>query len=135
VRKIEPRFNQFTSVKEYSPNDGDNWEWEERIRSRVGHDYFPTFAKLMRWTGHGERKVVDHMMMWSRVDYLLEEKEDAFAAFLDGMAGMVPGHGALPDGDQVLAFQDETFNKAFGVSPDVFDEEWAAWVKKNYKDK
>ena len=135
VRKIEPRFNQFTSVKEYSPNDGDNWEWEERIRSRVGHDYFPTFAKLMRWTGHGERKVVDHMMMWSRVDYLLEEKEDAFAAFLDEMTGMVPGHGTLPDGDQVLAFQKEAFNKTFGVSPDVFDEEWAAWVKKNYKDK
>ena len=51
------------------------------------------------------------------------------------MTGMVPGHGALPDEGQVLAFQEEAFQKSFDVSPDAFDEAWAAWVKKNYKDK
>ena len=135
VRQIEPRFNQFTSVKEYSPNDGDNWEWEERIRARVGHHFFPTFSKLMRWTGHSDRKVADHMMMWSRVDYLVQEKPDSFASFLDSMTGLVPGKGQLPASEEILALQEKSFLEAFGTSPESFDEQWATWVKKNYKAK
>ncbi len=134
-RRVDPVWNQFTAVKD---NDGPGkaeQDWAVRVRARVGHEYFPAAEELMNWMDYDDLSVVDHMMIWSRIDFLIDQGPDRFARFMD----VLKDHPGTVDGlfsvEQVQARQVQALGAAYQLEPDVFDVQWAAWVEATYPKK
>jgi len=110
-------------------------EWERKVRARVDHDFFPTMEEVISWPDYDDLEFNDHMMIWSRADFLLSLDQDVRRAFLMAMEEPVPwgGEGTR---EEALAKQfHDAIPAATGMDYAAFDEAWAAYVKKNYRKK
>lgn len=134
ARAISPKQNYFTEDKAYTPDEKDIWNWPPRVHARVKHEVWPSAAKLFAIADAAELKYTDHMMAWSRVDYLLREHEAALGAYLLGVKAQI-AQGRAPTGEEIAAQHDRAFAQAFGMDADGFDAAWTAWVLDNYPKK
>lgn len=133
ARQINEKRNYFTEDKIFAETDKDVWNWGPRVRARVDHEYFPTMAKMFEYTDPISMKYIEHMMAWSRVDYLMATNPEGLSKFIDLMTGRLAGKGVTITREVVLAKQPEAFTEAFGITTAEQDEAWAEWVMKNYK--
>lgn len=132
ARRISPRHSNASTRDAENLDMRKAWDWAPKVRARVGHDYYPKAEEMLRWTDIDAMDFADHMMAWSRVDYLMSLGDERFAAFVDGMSGPLvePGQPLTP---QILLEQQEVaLNEAWGLDAGEFDAAWAAWVEKTY---
>ena len=71
-------------------------------------------------------------MMWSRVDFLLQEHPEQFRRFLHALKAPLPAEGRAATDDEVLAQQDEALESELGFDKAGFDKAWSSWVLKTY---
>ena len=135
ARQVNQKRNYFTEDRIFSEDDKDIWNWAPRVRARVDHEYFPPMSKIFEWSDPLAMKYVDHMLAWSRVDYLMQTDRAGLARYLDGMTGRLADAGVQITPDIVFARQPAAFEEAFGVTPAEMDAAWAEWVLKNYPKK
>ena len=134
ARAISPKQNYFTEDKAYTPDEKDVWNWPPRVHARVKNEVWPTAAKLFAIADAAELKYTDHMMAWSRVDYLVRERQPAMGAFLLGLKAQI-AEGRAPTAAEIAAQHDRAFTAAFGMDAAGFDAAWTAWVLKTYPKK
>ena len=130
ARRISPKQNYFTEDKAYTPDEKDVWNWPPRVYARVKHEVWPSAAKLFAAADASEFKYTDHMMAWSRMDYLLRERPEAMGAYLMGVKAQIV-EGRAPTTEEINAQHEHAFTQAFGADPAGFDAAWTAWVLKN----
>ncbi|TAH34350.1 MAG: hypothetical protein EYC70_15495 [Planctomycetota bacterium] len=135
ARRVDPSYNNFSAVTEEAAETRSTWNWPPKVRGRVKNDYYPGAAELTAWTDFDGRRLADHMMMWSRVDYLMSLGDAGFATFMDMMKGSYPGITCAPTPEQVLARQQEALQQAWSLDADAFDRQWAEYVLKTYPGK
>ena len=135
ARRVDERWNNFSAVAEEAGETRATWNWPPKVRGRVKNEYFPPAEELMAWNSYDERRFSDHMMMWSRVDYLMSTGDAGFATFMKMIKGAYPGVSGIPDHAAVVARQAEALQQAWGLDYAAFDREWAAYVLKNYPEK
>jgi hypothetical protein len=95
------------------------------------YEPFPTVAA---WRDFGEIKFNDHVMIFSRIDFLMSKGPKKWQEFLMTVKGRVNASWQADQTDLVGATRDG-LKKAYGLSFLNFDERWADWVKETYPSK
>lgn len=134
ARRISPRLNYFTDERSYTEDEKDQWNWPPRVQARVRNQVWPSAARVFALSGATALEYVEHMMAWSRMDYLLREKPEGLPAFLEGVKGQIaPGRAPTPE--EIAARHLAAFTGAFGMDEAGFDAAWSAWVLATYPKK
>ncbi|MAD33840.1 MAG: hypothetical protein CMJ88_08790 [Planctomycetes bacterium] len=92
---------------------------------------FPTVAG---WRDFGSITFNDHVMIFSRVDFLMSQGPKKWQAFLRTVKGRVDDQWR-PDQRDLVGATREGLKRAYGLSFLNFDERWKAWVKDTYPSK
>jgi hypothetical protein len=135
ARRIDPRYSTPSEIRIYAQDPEMAWDWEPRVRARVDFDEFPRAAELLRIVEWQKMDFVDHMMAWSRVEFLLGLGDEKFALFLDRVKGPLEPSGRIPTTEEILARQEAALEEAWGFDLEGFDAAWTAHVKKTYRRK
>lgn len=130
VRQINPRWVTGYGYTGADTRTEDSWKWRPDVLKMVKNEYFTTARKMFTWAKYEDMNKRDHMIAWSKLDYLLYEVDGKHKDFLTAM--VVKGKGE-DEAAELSTRQVEALEKGFGWNPEEFDEAWAAYVKKNYK--
>jgi len=130
ARRVDPSRNYFTQERLFDEQDENIWNWGPKVRARVGHEYYPSFEELLAWPDPYSMKYNQHMLAWSRVDYLVNERRDGLALWLDLVK--TPFGNRVPTHAELKARQLEAMQEAWELDPTSFDEAWSTWAAKHY---
>ena len=130
VRRINPRWVTAYGYTGADTRTEDSWKWRPDVLKMVKNDYFVSTRKMFTWQKYEDMNKRDHMIAWSKLDYLLTQMKGDPKAFLEGMVVPEKGKEGVEELEsrQVAALQ-----AGYGVSPEELDESWSAYVKKRYK--
>ena len=112
----------------------DDHEWARRVRNLVENDFYATLADMFAWEP-GQLNGRDHMVAWSKVEFLLAELEGDRSAFLRALCVKKPKGNEAQAREKRVADQNRALKEHFDLLPDEFDERWSAWVLKTYPKK
>lgn len=134
ARAYEPRFLHYTAKPgEAVRRDEKDARWPQKVRARVEHEIYPSMEELYGWTSRDQMGLTEHVMAWSRVDYLLALGPETARKFLMAVEKPVPWGGKR---DEKIAQQGrEAIPAATGMDLAAFDAAWAAWVVETYPKK
>jgi hypothetical protein len=130
-RRVSERFNSYCRDEGAAADPPAKWRWAPEVRRDVLAGKTKPLSELMQWRRYGEIEYDEHMMLWSRWDYLLSLGPEKFAEFMLLVKGRVDEKWMVDQSDLVGASR-EALQKAYGLTPLSLDERWAAWVKANY---
>ncbi|MDP6962639.1 MAG: helix-loop-helix domain-containing protein [Planctomycetota bacterium] len=133
ARKIDPKRNYFTDKRLYGSDDKNIWKWDVKARKRVDHEIAVPYAKMVPWGQPTSLSYNDHVMAWSRVDYLMSEHPDWLAQWLYRVQDSYPV--LVPTAEQIGARDSEIVSEVFIYDEGDFDSNWGKWVLKNYSKK
>jgi hypothetical protein len=107
-------------------------KWKPYAKSLIGktkkYAPFPTVAK---WRDFGDITFNDHVMIFSRMDYLMSMGQKKWQTFLFTVKGRVDAEWNIDQTDLVDATR-EGLKKAYNLTFLNFDDKWRAWVKETY---
>ncbi|MEZ5988582.1 MAG: hypothetical protein R3F30_05575 [Planctomycetota bacterium] len=132
-RGVDEKYNNFDQNESTSADVRKTWNWKPKVRALVvaGSDKVTPWAEMFQWRDYGQITFTDHMVLWSRVEYLIGLGDDKFAKFLfavkDAADPNRPGGRA-----DVLDVQREAFRDAWGGNVVVLEEKWKEYVKTTY---
>jgi hypothetical protein len=130
-RRIHGRWNVFTGKDDGRIEDEDAWEWEPRVHGRVKFGVFPAWAEMLAWSDPAVLTRADHMIAWSRIEYLLGREGTGAAAFM--MAVKEPRTpGTRPAPETVLERQRQALAAAWGATPEELEQAWVKHVLERY---
>ncbi|PCJ51877.1 MAG: hypothetical protein COA70_13335 [Planctomycetota bacterium] len=134
ARKIDHKRNYFSEQRAFDRSDKKIWDWEVRVRGRVKNEADPSFSEMAGWADHPSMSFTDGMIAWARVDYLRREHPRKLAEFLRVVKSPFPS-GVEVTVERLQTHQVDVFHATMGMTPEEFDENWRAWVLKNYRKK
>ncbi len=134
-RTIDDEFLNFSGKDDAGSTVLKAHEWPRRVRLRVDHDVWPKAEDVCTLMDASGLDFVAHMMVWSRVDFLLATAPDKFAAFMARMKAPMTTQARLPTTAEVLERQVSALQAAFGFDYAAFDAAWVAYVKSEYPKK
>jgi hypothetical protein len=134
ARKVDARWNQWGAGGDPVSTEDTSWEWEPRVFGLVKNNVVPTWAEMMTWKKLEDIKPRDHMIAWSRVEWLMDKRKDKLRDLLLTLTRPIDDFG--PKREELrLAQQTKAFADVLGQDPAALDEEWRAWVLKTYAKK
>ncbi|RKY21829.1 MAG: hypothetical protein DRQ55_03065 [Planctomycetota bacterium] len=132
-RRVNPRFPTFSSMEGSGRLAAKQWNWPPKVRARVKADYYPTLDEMLGWRRSDVHGYADHMLAWSRVDWLMNHDEGAFGRFMERLKDPLPVEpGVAPSEDDVEPRAREALELAWGMTPEQLDAAWAEWVLDTY---
>lgn len=131
MRRAHEEYPTFSLLKEPSSQVTSENDWARKVRARVKADVYPSAEDVMHWQQTDVLDFANHTMMWSRVDFLMAEKREAFGRFLHRLKDPIPLDGRTPAIEDVFRRQDEAFAAEVFAQSD-FDEAWKEWVLETY---
>lgn len=134
ARRVSPKVNYFTDERAYSADEKDQWDWAPRVQARVKNQVWPAAERLFGLSDVARIEYVEHMMAWSRADFLLRERAAGLPAFLDGVKARL-AEGRTPTAEEIAAAQERALQAAFGFDAAGFDAAWSEWVLRAYPKK
>ena len=132
ARPVDERYLLFTGDKDSYLRPEEDSFWERKVRARVGHEYYPSMQEMFAWQDPAELKFADHMILWSRLDFLMQEHPEAVHDLLFRIQEPMSWSAQQKEGALQGQF-DAAWRQAMRMEPEAFDVAWAAWVEKNYK--
>jgi hypothetical protein len=134
ARDIDQKRNYFTDKRLYDSEDKNIWKWDTKTRKRVEHDLAMSYQEMTAWGSPTSLAYNDHVMAWSRVDFLLKEHRDWVAKWLYRMQDSY-APTLVPSAEQLVERDKEVVAEIFVFDEGDFESVWQKWVKKNYKRK
>ena len=104
-------------------------DWETLVLGRVKAEFYPSWEKTLAWTDGSQMKFADHILLWSRMDWLLDQNEKVKASLIEAF------HAPAPYGTDLEARHAGALEEATGMDLDGLDAAWRAWVEENYSKK
>ncbi len=135
LRQVSPKYNVYGEYVKFSNNPKKLWDWPPRVRSRVKFDHFPPAAEILTWKPGEHETLIDNMMLWSRVDYLMTLGDDKLRKYIHAMKQPFQVTSGLPTEEQILERQKQVMMEAWELTPARYDEQWKAWVLATYPKK
>lgn len=133
-RAIDPRYHIFTGLDQTLVRIKEEWNWAPSVRARVEHRVFPKMTDMLAWTDAEALEWADHLMLWSRTDYLLDREDGAAGRLLRLLKAPSTRSEPLTP-EQIVERARQAFQEATGGDLDAFDADWGAWVLKTYPKK
>jgi len=107
-------------------------KWKQYAKGLINNTKkYATFPEVAKWRDFGDITFNDHVMIYSRIDFLMSMGKDKWKTFLFTVKGRVDENWAVNEKDLVGATR-EALKKAYNLTFLNFDDKWRAWVKKNY---
>jgi hypothetical protein len=131
-RRVDPKWPSFDQ------NEGsladmkliEKWGVYTRTLLASGGKFAP-FPEVAAWRDFGNITFNDHVIIWSRMDWLLSQGPEKWQQFLFTVKGRVDDQW-LPDQKDLVGATREGLQAAYGVSFLDFDRKWAEWAKATY---
>lgn len=130
-KEVSETYNSFDSEEAAVGQMYEGSDWREGALKFLGRGKATSVAELIHKKGLSDLGKEDHVIAWSKVEFLLKAYPDKFPKFLDAIRGRI-GANNLPDGSNIQQVQRDFFKAELGLSLDAFDREWEKWVRKNY---
>ncbi len=125
-RRIDPRFTSGAGYEEGQQVGEDDHEWEGRVLNLARNRFFASAESMFAWEDFAELKQRDHLVAWSKLQYLLTAAQGDRGAFLAAVCRPDPAAAALP------ARQAAALAEHFQLTPEELDAAWLRWVTKTY---
>jgi len=130
-RRFDPRFHFFSGPDPARNRITDQWNWAVGVRERVERKVFPTTEAMLGWTATDELEWADHLVLWSRIDYLMTLDDGSAQKVLRQLKEpLAPGESL--DAERLGNRARDAFRSGTGVELDELDARWAEWVLKTY---
>lgn len=131
-RRVDPRWNSFDQNEGSLADMKPVWRWEPKVRQLVAADKGTPLAEASTWRDYGQIGFEDHMLLWSRWDYLLSLDKARFADFMMQVKGRVDPVTWRPDPSDLIGAARDALLKTYSLTPLTLDEKWKEWVLKTY---
>lgn len=134
-RRIDPHWPFFDARRASQINYAEIWDWVPRVQGLVKNEYYPSAEKMFAWREYGDLGARDHLVSWSKLEYLIEVAEGDHQLFLSlACKPLKPGTlaGVSAENEPVIR-QTRALAAAFKMTPAELDTAWAKWVSKTYK--
>ena len=133
-KRFDPRWPVYDGRTNIYGKERDKTEWQPRVSNLVKNDFFASTETMFEWEKYEDMNQRDHLIVWSRLDFLLNECEGDSVGFLNALCLKASGPATEPvearKARQVKALADH-----YGLTPAELDEAWVKWVKKTYDKK
>ncbi len=130
ARRVAPEHPVFNVEADGKAERRTQTRWEPIVRAYCKAEQFTPLEELARRQRFDDWKWIDHVMAWSRVDFMLRRDEGALGAFATVFKD--PFDGAVPTPGHLRERQDHALREAVGLDTASFDEDWCAWVLATY---
>jgi hypothetical protein len=134
ARRVDERCLLYTAGKDEFVREEEEARWEPKVRARVEKGAAPSAAEMLAWTDPEQWEFAQHMMAWSRVDFVMHREPSQRRAFLRALqepTGFAPGAPSAEAQARRFDSALQALGHDAGASAD-FDREWAAWVLETY---
>ena len=130
-RRIDPRYVAGAGYAEGQSVRDEDCEWEPRVLNLVRNDFFVSTESMFAWLDTTPLTQRDHLVAWSKLQYLLTEAQGDRKGFL---ADVCPPDPKLwtDDPAALAARQTAALAARFHVTPQELDEAWSRWAAKAY---
>jgi hypothetical protein len=126
-RTIDERFTIFAAGTTREHGDEDK-PWEPRVYGLVFNQFVPAWEDSLRWEQWSDLDTQAHLVVWSRVAWLLQQKDCDIKRFWSSVtSNLLVERVKDPNVRQLAAF-----TECFGRSPQELDAAWRAFVLKSY---
>lgn len=130
ARRVDERFPVFSGsdpARLKGPAD-----WPGEVRSRVEHQVFPATAELLAEEDPDALQWADHLVLWSRFDFLFAREDGAAGSFLRALKAPLESGAEPLDAAARVARAQAALEAAVGGELASFDRAWSEWVLKVY---
>lgn len=131
ARRIDARFPVFSGSDPARLKGSTDWPGE--VRSRVEHQVFRATAELFAMEDPEAFEWADHLVLWSRFDFLLTREDGAAGNFLRALKAPLDPAAAALDPETRAARARGALEAAVGSDLAAFDRAWSEWVLKAYR--
>jgi hypothetical protein len=132
ARRVDPRYPVFAG-SDPARLQGQSQQWETEVRSRAEHKVFPTSLDMLGWEDPDTLEWADHIVLWSRIDYLFAREDGAGGQLLRRLQEPLDPAAPPLDARTRAERAHAALEAAVGVPLAAFDEAWSAWVLKTYR--
>lgn len=140
-RQVDPRYHIFSGLEQTEVRGAVEGNWAPGVRARVEHGIFPSTADMLAWSHAGPLEWAEHLVLWSRMDYLLAREDGAAGRLLRRLKEPpalteppVAKNGELTS-EELLERTRAAFGETTGGDLARFDQLWSEWVLKTYPKK
>ncbi|MFQ5747831.1 MAG: hypothetical protein ACE5H3_00040 [Planctomycetota bacterium] len=133
-RKNDERFDVFDTVEGSFEQERTVRRWAPEVRKLIAKDRAVSISSLLRRQSFAELGFDDHLVAWSKIDFLIREDPGKFGQFIRSLAFRRTPKG-LPDSSGLDDAQRNAFRKLYGWTLPHLEEEWKQWVLKTYPKK
>ena len=130
-RRYDARYHFFSGPDAARNRITDQWNWAVGVRERVEGKVYPATEAMLGWTATDELEWADHLVLWSRIDYLMNLDDGSGRKVLHLLKEPQP-EGEVLDAQRLADRGRDAFRAGTGVELDELDARWAEWVLKTY---
>lgn len=105
--------------------DKDLEEWAPAVRKLVKKDDAAGFATLARLNDYVDLDFESHLVVWSKIDFLITTDKEKFGKFVTMLKVQESGAG-------MADAQRKAFKEVYGWTMRQADEKWKTWVLETY---
>lgn len=131
---VSDDFNSFDSEEAAIGEMYAGKDWRTGTLRMLADGKAAATAELVYRKSLSEITKEDHVITWSKIDFMLQAHPEKFARFLGGVKGRLNPMG-FPDGSNLVAAQRDVMREVFGWTFAEFDQEWEKWVRVKYVEK
>lgn len=130
-KEVHDDFNSFDSEEAAVGEMTHARDWRQETLKIIDRGKAASLAELIQRKTLGDIGKEDHVIVWSKVCFMVEKFPDATAKFLDAVRGRLNAEG-FPDGANLTGIQRDVFKEHLKLTFSEFDKEWEKWAKKTY---
>ncbi len=131
-RENDPRYATFCTIEGSFEVGRSVRRWAPEVRKLIQKGKAATFASLLRRASFAELSFDDHLVIWSKIDFLIRSDRGAFGNFITDLKTRRDPRTHLPDGSHMDDVQRESMRKRYGWTMARAEQAWKDWVMATY---
>jgi hypothetical protein len=135
AREIDPRYHIFTGLDLTKVRMKDESNWAPSVRARVEHKVFTSTAEMLGWKDADALEWADHLILWSRMDYLMARDDGAAGTMLRLLKESPKTKSGQLSPEQMIERAREAYASLAGGDLAKLDADWSEWVLRTYPKK
>jgi len=130
-KEVHDEYNSFDSEEAALAEMTNAEDWRAETLKIIGKGKAAPLSELVHKKTFSEISKNDHVIIWSKVDFMIRAHANKLQAFWEQTRGRLNDKG-YPDGSDLTGVQRNFFKNEMNWTFADFDKEWEKWVSKVY---